>query len=37
MIEFKQIVGRGPRLFEAKHLFTIIDFVNAYRLFNDLA
>tara|TARA_B100000579_G_scaffold49200_1_gene34293 strand:- start:2995 stop:5325 length:2331 start_codon:yes stop_codon:yes gene_type:complete len=35
MIEFKQIVGRGTRLFEDKHFFTIIDFVNAYQLFND--
>jgi type I restriction enzyme R subunit len=29
MIEFKQIIGRGTRLFEGKHYFTIIDFVNA--------
>ena len=28
MIEFKQIIGRGTRLFEGKHYFTIIDFVN---------
>jgi len=35
MIEFKQIIGRGTRLFEGKHYFTIIDFVNAYQLFND--
>jgi type I restriction enzyme, R subunit len=35
MIEFKQIIGRGTRLFEGKHYFTIIDFVNAYHLFND--
>ncbi len=35
MIEFKQIVGRGTRLFEGKNFFTIIDFVNAYLLFND--
>ncbi len=35
MIEFKQIVGRGTRLFEGKHYFTIVDFVNAYHLFND--
>ncbi len=35
MIEFKQIIGRGTRLFEGKHFFTIIDFVNAYHLFND--
>ena len=35
MIEFKQIIGRGTRLFEGKYYFTIIDFVNAYKLFND--
>jgi type I restriction enzyme R subunit len=34
MIEFKQIIGRGTRLFEGKHYFTIIDFVNAYQQFN---
>ena len=27
MIEFKQIVGRGTRLFEGKEFFTIYDFV----------
>lgn len=37
MIEFKQIIGRGTRLFEGKHYFTIVDFVNAYHLFNDEA
>ncbi len=35
MIEFKQIVGRGTRLFEGKDYFTIYDFVDAYRLFSD--
>jgi len=35
MIEFKQIIGRGTRLFEGKHYFTILDFVNAYKLFRD--
>ena len=35
MIEFKQIIGRGTRLFEGKHYFTIVDFVNAYSLFLD--
>jgi type I restriction enzyme R subunit len=35
MIEFKQIIGRGTRLFEDKNFFTVIDFVNAYHLFND--
>ena len=35
MIEFKQIIGRGTRLFEGKHYFTIIDFVNASQRFHD--
>ena len=35
MIEFKQIVGRGTRLFEGKEFFTIYDFVNAYHHFSD--
>jgi type I restriction enzyme R subunit len=35
MIEFKQIIGRGTRLFEGKDFFTIYDFVEAYRNFND--
>ena len=35
MIEFKQIVGRGTRLFEGKDFFTIYDFVKAYEHFND--
>lgn len=35
MIEFKQIVGRGTRLFEGKNYFTIHDFVKAYEHFND--
>lgn len=35
MIEFKQIVGRGTRLFEGKEFFTIFDFVNAYHHFSD--
>lgn len=35
MIEFKQIIGRGTRLFEGKHFFTIIDFVNASHNFAD--
>ncbi len=33
IIEFKQIVGRGTRLFEGKYFFTIYDFVNAYNNF----
>ena len=35
MVEFKQIVGRGTRLFDAKDYFTIYDFVEAYRHFSD--
>ncbi|MEM9928140.1 MAG: DEAD/DEAH box helicase family protein, partial [Cyanobacteria bacterium P01_D01_bin.50] len=35
MIEFKQIIGRGTRLFEGKDYFTIYDFVKAYEHFND--
>lgn len=35
MIEFKQIVGRGTRLFEGKDFFTIYDFVDAYQHFSD--
>jgi type I restriction enzyme, R subunit len=35
MIEFKQIIGRGTRLYEGKDYFTIYDFVKAYRHFND--
>jgi len=35
MIEFKQIIGRGTRLYEGKDYFTIHDFVEAYRHFND--
>ena len=35
MIEFKQIVGRGTRLFDGKEFFTIYDFVDAYKNFAD--
>lgn len=35
MIEFKQIVGRGTRLFEGKAFFTLYDFVGAYHHFQD--
>ena len=35
MTEFKQIVGRGTRLFDNKGYFTIYDFENAYEHFND--
>ncbi|HEY3045896.1 MAG TPA: DEAD/DEAH box helicase family protein, partial [Polaromonas sp.] len=31
MIEFKQIIGRGTRLFDGKDYFTILDFVKAYE------
>ena len=35
MIEFKQIIGRGTRLYEGKDYFTIIDFVKAHHHFQD--
>ena len=35
MIEFKQIIGRGTRLFDGKDYFTIYDFVKAYEMFED--
>lgn len=35
MIEFKQIIGRGTRLYNGKDYFTIYDFVKAHKLFND--
>jgi len=35
MIEFKQIIGRGTRLFDGKEYFTIYDFVNACHHFSD--
>jgi len=35
MIEFKQIIGRGTRLYDGKDYFTIYDFVKAHQLFND--
>ena len=35
IIEFKQIIGRGTRLFDGKDYFTIYDFVQAYLNFND--
>ncbi|EWH03589.1 restriction endonuclease subunit R [Halomonas sp. BC04] len=35
MIEFKQIIGRGTRLYDGKDYFTIFDFVKAYEHFND--
>ncbi len=35
MIEFKQIVGRGTRMFDGKEFFTIYDYVDAYHHFAD--
>jgi type I restriction enzyme R subunit len=35
IIEFKQIIGRGTRLFDGKDFFTIHDFVNASHNFYD--
>lgn len=35
MVEFKQIIGRGTRVFEGKDYFTIIDFTGATNLFYD--
>jgi type I restriction enzyme R subunit len=37
MIEFKQIIGRGTRLFDGKDYFTIYDFVRAHHHFSDPA
>ena len=35
MIEFKQIIGRGTRLYDGKDYFTIYDFVRASEHFSD--
>jgi type I restriction enzyme, R subunit len=35
MIEFKQIIGRGTRLYDGKDYFTIYDVVKAHHHFND--
>lgn len=35
MVEFKQIIGRGTRLFDDKYYFTIYDFVGASKNFQD--
>ena len=35
MNEFKQIIGRGTRVFDGKDYFTIIDFTGATKLFYD--
>ncbi|WP_258108756.1 EcoAI/FtnUII family type I restriction enzme subunit R [Campylobacter lari] len=35
IIEFKQIIGRGTRVYEGKDFFTILDFTGVTRLFYD--
>ncbi len=35
MIEFKQIIGRGTRIYEGKYYFTIWDFVRAYEKYSQ--
>lgn len=35
MIEFKQIIGRGTRLYDGKDYFTIYDYVRAHHHFGD--
>lgn len=35
MIEFKQIVGRGTRMYDGKDYFTVYDFVKAHHNFAD--
>ncbi len=35
MVEFKQIVGRGTRVYEGKDYFTIVDFYDNYKKFDD--
>ncbi len=35
MIEFKQIIGRGTRVYDGKDYFTIYDFVKAHHHFQD--
>ena len=35
IVEFKQIIGRGTRLFDGKYYFTIYDFVGASEMFKD--
>ena len=37
MIEFKQIIGRGTRLYDGKDHFTVYDFVKAHHHFADPA
>lgn len=35
MVEFKQILGRGTRIFDDKYYFTLYDFVGASKNFKD--
>jgi type I restriction enzyme R subunit len=35
VIEFKQIIGRGTRIFDGKDYFTIYDSVKAHYFFSD--
>jgi len=35
MIEFKQIIGRGTRIYDGKYYFTIWDFVQAFRKYSQ--
>jgi type I restriction enzyme R subunit len=35
IVEFKQIIGRGTRLFDGKYYFTIYDYVGACDMFKD--
>ena len=35
IVEFKQILGRGTRLFDGKYYFTLLDFVGASARFQD--
>lgn len=35
IVEFKQIIGRGTRLFDKKYYFTVYDFVGASEMFKD--
>jgi type I restriction enzyme R subunit len=35
IVEFKQIIGRGTRLYDGKYYFTIYDFVKAHQHFSD--
>jgi type I restriction enzyme R subunit len=37
MIEFKQIIGRGTRMYDGKSFFTVYDFVKAHHNFADPA